>query len=149
MKLSTQIRYGVRALCAIASSSEGNPMQVKVISEKEGLPARYIEQIFQKFKKAGIIKSARGPFGGYYLARKPEEVRVGDVIRAVDGKEIQLVFCTGVKKGSQEICERYGLCVSRDVWEEASRRLMDYFDSVTIDHLCMETKKRMTEQGLG
>jgi Rrf2 family iron-sulfur cluster assembly transcriptional regulator len=149
MKLSTQIRYGVRALCAIAGSSEGQPIQVKEISEKEGLPARYIEQIFQRLKKAGIIKSVRGPFGGYYLAKAPQEVRIGDVIRAIDGADIRLVFCTGKKRGSTELCERYNMCVSRDVWDEASKQLMNYFDSVTIDHLCLETKKRKAKMDGG
>ncbi len=142
MKLSTQIRYGVRALCDIAYHSSENPTQVRAIAERTGLPPRYVEQIFQKFKKAGIIKSARGPSGGYYLGRKAEEIRVGDVIRAIEGGDIHLVFCTGKARGKGRTCELYDRCVTRDVWDEASRRLMDYFDTVTIDRLCREAQKR-------
>jgi Rrf2 family transcriptional regulator, iron-sulfur cluster assembly transcription factor len=147
LKISTQIRYGVRALCDIAYHSAGSPTQVKAISERQGLPARYIEQIFQKLKRAGIIKSVRGPFGGYYLARAPEEIRVGDVIRAVEGKEIRLVFCEPEKKGSRKGCDRYDACVTRDIWDEASKILMNYFDSVTVDRLCKEARKKSEESG--
>lgn len=144
MKISTQIRYGVRALCDIAYNSAGSPTQVKTIAERQGLPVRYIEQIFQKFKKAGIIRSVRGPFGGYYLGKPPEQIRVGDVIRAVEGGDIKLVFCTASRKGSKK-CERYDACVQRDVWDEAGKRLMDYFDSVTIERLCVDGTRRAEE----
>jgi Rrf2 family iron-sulfur cluster assembly transcriptional regulator len=142
VKISTQIRYGVRALCDIAYNSAGNPAQVNCISERQGISPRYIEQIFQKLKKAGLIKSIRGPAGGYYLTRRPEEITVGDVVRAVDGKSIQLVFCSGEKKGRKKACERYGKCVVSDVWGEASKRLMDYFDSVSINNICEEARER-------
>jgi Rrf2 family transcriptional regulator, iron-sulfur cluster assembly transcription factor len=144
VKLSTQIRYGVRSLCDIAYNSAGSIAQIKDISERQSLSPRYIEQIFQRLKKAGIIKSVRGPSGGYFLSRRPEEISLGDVIRAIDGKDIQLVFCLGQKKGSKKICERYGQCVTADVWAEGSRRLMEYFDSVTINSICEEAKRRGT-----
>jgi Rrf2 family transcriptional regulator, iron-sulfur cluster assembly transcription factor len=145
VKLSTQIRYGVRSLCDIAYNSAGSPAQVRCISERQGISPRYIEQIFQKLKRGGIIRSVRGPTGGYYLARRPEEISVGDVIRAVDGKDVNLVFCGPDKRGRKKACDRYGKCVVSDVWAEASKRLMDYFDSVTINNVCQEAKER----GLG
>lgn len=146
MKLSTQVRYGVRSLCDIAYNAAESPAQVRCISERQGISPRYIEQIFQKLKKAGLIKSVRGPTGGYYLARRPDEITVGDVIRAVDGKDIQLVFCTPEKKGSKKkACDRYGTCVVSDVWTEASKLLTDYFNSITLDHVCEEARKK----GLG
>ena len=84
MKINTQIRYGVRALCFIAYNSNGHPVQVKDISERERLSPRYIEQIFQKFKRAGIIKSTRGPYGGYYLAKKGETVLLSPCCASFD-----------------------------------------------------------------
>ncbi len=145
MKISTQIRYGVRALCDIAYNLSGSPTQVKAISEREGLPPRYIEQIFQKFKRAGILTSVRGPFGGYCLAKAPTEIRVGDVIRAVEGGDIKLVFCLGEKTRSKKKCDRYDMCVQKDVWDEAGKRMMEYFDSITIDKLCSEAACKSTE----
>jgi len=143
MKLSTQIQYGVRALCDIVYYSSGSPAQVKYISERQRISPRYIEQIFQRLKRGGIVKSLRGPLGGYYLTRRPEDITVGDVVRAVDGKGIQLVACGGEKGRSKKAaCERFGRCVASDVWSEASKRLMDYFDSLTIRQLCEEAKTR-------
>jgi Rrf2 family transcriptional regulator, iron-sulfur cluster assembly transcription factor len=142
VKLSTQIRYGVRSLCDIAYNSAGSVAQIKDISERQSISPRYIEQIFQRLKKAGIIKSVRGPAGGYYLSRRPEEISVGDVIRAVDGKSIQLVVCSGQKKGVKRACQWYGRCPTADVWTEASSRLMEYFDSITINSICEHARTR-------
>ncbi len=75
MRLSTQSRYGVRAIFDIAYHSEGLATQVKDISRRQGISARYIEQIFQKLKKAGIIGSKRGPLGGYFLNKRLEILR--------------------------------------------------------------------------
>jgi Rrf2 family transcriptional regulator, iron-sulfur cluster assembly transcription factor len=142
MKISTKIRYGVRLLCDISYNSGGIPAQVKQVSKRQEISARYIEQIFQKLKKAGIIQSVRGPFGGYLLAKKPEEITVGDIIRAIDGKDIQLVFCAGYPKGSKKPCKRFGKCVVSDVWDGASQTLMNYFNTITISQLCAKAKKK-------
>lgn len=142
MKISTQIRYGVRSLCDIAYNSVGSPAQIKSISERQNISPRYIEQIFQKLKKGGIIKSVRGPLGGYFLTRRPEEISIGDVIRAVEGKDIQLVVCSGSKRGGRKACEKFPKCSASDIWSEASNRLMDYFDSVSINKICEATREK-------
>lgn len=145
MKINTQIRYGIRALCFICHNSNGHPVQVKDISRREGISPRYIEQIFQKFKRAGIIKSARGPYGGYYLAKKAEEIRVGDIIRATEGGDFKLVFCDGIKNGSDKTCDRIDQCIVSDTWDEGSKRLMSYFDSITINDLCRKAESNYTQ----
>lgn len=142
MKLSTKIRYGVRSLCDMVTNATGNPVQIKDISKRQTISARYIEQIFQKLKKADIIKSVRGRSGGYLLTQKPDEISVGDVIRAIDGKDIQLVSCFGKQKGSIKVCEKFGNCAASNIWEEASKRLMDYFNTVTVQQIC-DSKKRL------
>ena len=143
MKLSTEIRYGVRSLCDIAYHSAGTPVQVRDISERQEISPRYIEQIFQKLKKGGIVKSVRGPTGGYFLTRRPERITLGDIIRAVDGKNIQLVDCKGGSRGKQA-CGRLEKCVVSGVWDEASRILVDYFDSITLEQLCEIARERGT-----
>ena len=85
MKLSTQSRYGVRAIFDIAYNSEGLETQVKDISRRQGISPRYLEQIFQKLKKAGIVGSKRGPSGGYFLNKKPEDITVGEIVRITEG----------------------------------------------------------------
>ena len=144
MKLNTQIQYGVRSLCDIAYHGMGSPVQVRSISERQGISLRYIEQIFLKLRKGGVVKSLRGPSGGYLLARRPEEITVGDIVRAVDGKSIQLVNCTG-KRGSRKPCERLEKCVVSDIWGEASKILNDYFDSVTLNRICEDARERGVE----
>jgi Rrf2 family protein len=141
MKISTQIRYGVIALCEMAYGTGNEPVQITAICKKEGLPRHYIEQILHRLMKAGIIKSKRGPFGGYYLAAKPQDVRVGDVIRAIEGRDIQLDFHNGNKVESGDTGERFDQ-VSQEVWAEASKRLKEYFDSITIEDLCLKKQLR-------
>ena len=132
--MSTQSRYGVRAIFDIAFHSEGLETQVKDISRREGISPRYIEQIFQKLKKGGIIGSKRGPSGGYFLNKKPEEITIGEIIRITEG-DINPVLCIDSEDSSKS-CSRSGECVTQIVWNEAGEKLKKYFDSITIRDLC-------------
>jgi len=145
MKISTQSRYGLRALFDIAYHSAGLSTQVKEISARQGISPRYIEQIFQKLKRAGIIKSVRGPSGGYYLSRSPEEIKLGDIIRATEGN-LELVFCLSHNKAATKSCDRMVHCVARDVWQGASDKLLQYFDSITLQDLCRHAQERGVER---
>lgn len=142
MKINTSIQYGVRALCDIVYHGEGTLVHVRDISKRQDISPRYIEQIFQKLRKGGIVKSVRGPDGGYFLARRADEITVGDIIRAIDGKSIQLVNCRGDQRLSGKPCERLERCVVSDIWGGASKRLMDYFDSIRLKQICEEARKR-------
>jgi Rrf2 family protein len=134
MRLSTQSRYGVRAIFDIAYHSEGLETQVKDISRRQGISQRYLEQIFQKLKKAGIVGSKRGPSGGYFLNKTPGSITIGEVIRITEG-DITPVLCVNPEDSSQP-CKRSGECVTQVIWDEAGKRLKEYFDSVTIKDLC-------------
>jgi len=92
VKLSNKGRYAVRALFDIAFYNEGRPTQVKDIAERQNIPPRFLEQIFQDLKRTGIVGSKRGPQGGYSLARRPVDIRLGDVVRALEGEEIANVI---------------------------------------------------------
>jgi Rrf2 family iron-sulfur cluster assembly transcriptional regulator len=146
MRLSTQSRYGVRAIFDIAYNSEGLETQVKDISRRQGISQRYLEQIFQKLKRAGIVGSKRGPSGGYFLSRKPEDITVGEVIRITEGG-INPVLCVN-SENSNKPCERLGECVTQVIWNEAGNRLKDYFDSVTIKDLCNLAKEKGIKKDL-
>jgi Rrf2 family protein len=139
MRLSTQSRYGLRAIFDIAYHSEGLETQVKDISRRQGISQRYLEQIFQKLKKAGIVGSKRGPSGGYFLNKTPEGITIGEVIRITEG-DITPVLCVDPEDSSQP-CERSGECVTQVIWDEAGKRLREYFDSVTIKDLCRLAKE--------
>jgi Rrf2 family protein len=139
MKLTTQSRYGVRAIFDIAYNSEGLETQVKDISRRQAISPRYLEQIFQKLRKAGIVGSKRGPSGGYFLNKKPEDITVGEIVRITEGG-IDPVLCLDPEDSAQP-CDRLGECVTRLIWNEAGNRLKEYFDSVTIKDLCGMAQK--------
>jgi Rrf2 family transcriptional regulator, iron-sulfur cluster assembly transcription factor len=141
VKLTTEIQYGLRSLCDIVYHGAGTVVQVNSISERQDISPRYIEQIFQKLKKGGIVKSVRGPAGGYFLTRRPEKISVGDIIRAVEGKSICLVDCKGGERGRKP-CDRLEKCVVSGIWDEASKILVDYFESVTLKQICEEARER-------
>jgi Rrf2 family protein len=144
MRLSTRSRYGVRALFDIAYHSEGSPTQIKEISRRQGITPRYLEQIFQKLKRAGIVESIRGPKGGYYLSRKPEEIVLSEIIQAM-GESIQPVFCVRTEKGRKK-CRREPKCIARVIWNEAGVRLFDYFHSVSLARMCKMAKEMGMEK---
>src|SRR5579862_1842925 len=85
MKLSTKSRYGVRAVFDIAYHNSGRPTQARDIARRQDVPLRYLEQIFQELRRANLVEAKRGPRGGYFLARAPEQITLGDVVRAVQG----------------------------------------------------------------
>lgn len=138
MRLSTKSRYGVRALFDIAYHSVGLPTQIKDISRRQVISPRYLEQIFQKLKKARILGSKRGPNGGYYLLKDPADITLGDIVRATEGP-FQLVFCTS--EAPRKKCPRKEDCVASDMWLEISNQMEQFFDSITIAKLCDQARK--------
>ena len=94
MKLSTKGRYGLRALIDLAQYSENEPVSITSISDRQDISERYLEQLMAMLKKSGLVKSVRGAGGGYVLAKKMNEISVGDVLRALEGN-LDPVACTG------------------------------------------------------
>jgi len=139
MRLTTKSRYGARALFDIAYHSAGVPIQIKDISERQDIPQRYLEQIFQKLKKANIVKSVRGPGGGYVLANDPKKITVGDIIQAMR-EPIDPVFCVDSETKRSRRCSRVDQCVTRLVWKEAGEKIIKFFDSITISDLCEKAR---------
>jgi len=133
VKLSNKGRYAVRALFDIAFYNDGRPTQVKDIAEREGIPPRFLEQIFQDLKRAGIVGSKRGPQGGYSLARRAGEIRLGDVVRALEGA-ITLAERGDAAKGRR--AGHDGRTVTDAVFRDLSARIEACFDEVTIQDIC-------------
>jgi Rrf2 family iron-sulfur cluster assembly transcriptional regulator len=149
MRLSTKSRYGVRAVFDIAYHGGGDGVQVKDIARRQQISPRYLEQIFQKLRDAGIITSKRGPQGGYSLAKNPQNIKVGEIIRVTEGG-FEPVFCVHPEKSGKD-CDRIAECVTRLIWREAGEKLEDFFDSVTIQDLCEKAELMgvQKEQGEG
>jgi Rrf2 family protein len=140
VKLSNKGRYAVRALFDIAYFNDGQPTQAKDIAERQSIPPRFLEQIFQDLKRAGIVGSKRGPQGGYSLAGDAAGVRLGDVIRALEGP---LVLSDGGGRaagvGATMPSEVVG--VTESVFQDLSDRVEACFDAVTLADICARAKK--------
>jgi Rrf2 family protein len=138
VKLSNKGRYAVRALFDIAFYNDGRPTQVKDIAERQGIPPRFLEQIFQELKRAGIVGSKRGPQGGYSLARHASEIRLGDVVRALEGP-IVLGERAPPRREAEAGRRARGAdarSVSEAVFGELSAKVEACFDGVTIADVC-------------
>lgn len=131
MKLSNKGRYAVRALFDIAYFNEGRATQAKDIAERQGIPPRFLEQIFQDLKRAGIVASKRGPQGGYALAGDAAAIRLGDVVRALEGP---LVLSEGASAAAR--APEDGVRVTEAVFEDLSRRIEACFDAVSLRDIC-------------
>jgi Rrf2 family iron-sulfur cluster assembly transcriptional regulator len=147
MRLSTKSRYGLRALFDMAYHAGTLPAQIKDISRRQNISPRYLEQIFQDLKRGGLLNSRRGPQGGYFLSRKPHEITVYQIIKAAEG-EMALVDCIKSGKGCKKECDMEAECVTQNVWREASKRLNDYLESVTLKDLCDDAQKMGVEKEL-
>lgn len=135
MRLSTKTRYGVRAIFDIAYHNRGpsgGTSQAKDIARRGDIPLRYLEQIFQDLKRAGLVESKRGPRGGYYLKRTPAEIKLGDVVRALQGpiEEMFLVENSGSSSPTISVCT-----VTASLWQELAIHVTDWFDNVSIADL--------------
>jgi len=135
MRIATTSRYAVRAVFDVAYHGGGQPTQIKDISRRQKISQRYLEQIFNKLLRGGILKSRRGPRGGYMLARDPSETTVGEIITAAQGPVVP-VECLSHNEARAKRCPMVPTCVTRHVWAETQRLLVDYFNSVTIADLC-------------
>ncbi len=132
MKLSNKGRYAIRALFDIAYCNDGRPTQVKDIAERQGIPPRFLEQIFQDLKRAAIVGSKRGPQGGYNLARTATEIRLGDVVRALEGPIALGEKEAGRKTRTPQDARRVTDAVLRDL----SARIEACFCAGTFQDIC-------------
>ncbi len=130
MKLSTRSRYGARILLELAKQVEEGPIKVGKISDVQKITVKYLEQLIRPLKKAGLVKSVRGPKGGHLLAKSPREITLGQVVRILEGKS-DLVECIP----RPEICTLSENCRVRLAWKEASDALYEKLDAISIADL--------------
>lgn len=133
MKLSTKGRYAVMAMVDLAVHSHGQPVALADIAERQEISLSYLEQLFAKLRKGGLVRSVRGPGGGYRLAYSAEETRISDVIVAVD-EPIRATRCTpGVSHGCRSNRSR---CLTHDLWEELGNQIHLYLSAVSLADVC-------------
>lgn len=130
MKLTTKGRYAVTAMTDLASSGGDGPVALSDIALRNGISIGYLEQLFAKLRRAGLVESARGKTGGYALARTPASIRVADIVAAVD-EEIRTTACQpGAGHGCQGTTAR---CLTHDLWDELGRQIDIFLNAVTLD----------------
>ena len=132
MKLSTRGRYACRAAIVLARNY-GRSVSIDKVAANQHISKRYLEHIFTRLRKAGIVAGTRGSRGGYVLTRPPEKVTVGQIIIAVEGP-VGPVHC--VEQPST--CEKSSACATHNLWKEAAVVLSKLFDGRTIAHLARE-----------
>jgi Rrf2 family iron-sulfur cluster assembly transcriptional regulator len=129
VKLSTKGRYAVMAMVDLARHSSGNPVALADIAERQEISLSYLEQLFAKLRRGGLVKSVRGPGGGYLLGRGLEEIRISDIILAVD----EPIRATRCAPGSPAGCKSdRGRCLTHDLWEELGNQIHLYLRSVSL-----------------
>lgn len=127
MKLSTRSRYGTRLMLDLAKRYHQGPIQIGEIAKRQDVSVKYLEQLIIPLKKAKFIRSIRGPKGGHMLAKSPDGISVGDIVRVLEGG-INLSECVS----NPDLCERSNNCATRKVWAEASNAMVEKLNSVTL-----------------
>ena len=130
MRLSTNGRYAVMAMADLAAHEAGaKPVSLADIAQRQEISLSYLEQLFAKLRRGGLVKSVRGPGGGYRLSRASAELRIADIILAVD----EPITATRCQVGSTKGCTGTGArCVTHDLWEELGRQIQVFLSSVSL-----------------
>ncbi len=129
MKMSTKGRYAVMALIDIGQYAGDAPVSLAEIAERQDISQEYLEQLFAKLRRAGLVESARGPGGGYRLARPMADIAVSEIILAVD-EELKVTRCDG---DAVEGCVRGARCNAHDLWSSLSRQMLNFLGSISLE----------------
>ena len=129
MNLSTKGRYAVMAMVDLARHSDGKPVALNEIARRQEISLSYLEQLFARLRRGGLVISARGPGGGYKLARPADDTRIADIMTAVD----EPLKATRCEIGSPRGCTGHqGRCVTHDLWEELGRQIQIFLSTVSL-----------------
>jgi Rrf2 family iron-sulfur cluster assembly transcriptional regulator len=126
MKLSTKGRYAVTAMMHLAIHDRHGPVTLAEISQCQGISLSYLEQLFAKLRKHGLVEGVRGPGGGYRLARMPDQVTVANIISAVD-ERLDATRCCG-----DENCQGGRRCLTHQLWTDLSRQIFTFLEGITL-----------------
>jgi len=141
MKLSTRTRYGTRALLELSLNHGKGLVQLRDIAQRQQISLSYLEHLIRPLVNAGIIRTTRGVGGGVSLTKPPEEVRLSEVIRLLEGS-IALTECIN----NPELCPQSGFCVTRDIWGEMSNSISSVAESITLQDLVDRYRNKRRSQ---
>ena len=143
MKLTSRGRYAVMAMADLANVKDKKTTNLTEISLRQGISISFLEQIFLKLKKNNLVKSSRGPAGGYSLARSPEEIRLSSIIEAVDEK----VKTVGCKKESKKGCTGKSIkCITHNLWDDLETHINNFFEKNTLKDIIYRVGKNQQKE---
>lgn len=131
MMISTRGRYALRVLLDLAENQTDGYIAMKKVAERQDLSLKYIEKIMPVLSKNRYVEGVHGKGGGYRLARKPEEYKIGDILRLAEG-DLAPVACLGC---DAKVCDRAEICKTLPMWKEFHGMVNDYFDGITLADL--------------
>lgn len=131
MILTTKGRYATMAVIEIADNNSGNPVSLLTISQRQKISLSYLEQIFSSLKKSGIVKSVKGPGGGYLLGKNLDEITVAEIIKAI-GEPIKMTRCTKLQKS----CVGSSKCKTHHLWHGLENKIYEYLNSISLKDIC-------------
>ena len=139
MRFSLQVYYAVCGVFDLAYNGFDTPVQVRVVGERQAIPTRYLEQIFQRLRRAQIVRGKRGPGGGYVLARSPDEISLRDVVEAVEGSLERAAVPTATSRRASSPAPEVAPETRPDfVWPALAARFGDALDAVSLADLCRD-----------
>jgi len=139
MRLTTKSRYGTRLILDLALHAQTDPVRLSEISRRQSISLKYLEKLIRMLKKAGFVKSMRGPYGGYMLAKPTEDISVGDIVRVLEGTDA-ITDCTE-SDDACGMCTRAGKCLTQYIWAETSTAMFEKLDSFKIDQLLQKAEE--------
>lgn len=130
LRLSTKGQYGVRAMFEITRGYPDRPVTIREISERQDVSVPYLEQILNKLRRAGLIKSVRGPGGGYLLAHKPDKISIAAILNELEGP-VAITSCLDPEEG----CSRVEGCVTHLLWKALGEKIEAFLETITLNDL--------------
>ena len=137
LRLSTKGQYGVRAMFELAKNYNKGPLTIKEIAKRQGVSISYLEQLMNRLRKSELIKSRKGPGGGYVINREPAEISVGMILNSLEGPVAITQCLDPTAKG----CKRVEGCVARLLWKSLGEKIEDFLDTINLNDLLNEETK--------
>ncbi len=132
MKLTTKGRYAVMAMADLAANQNGKPVSLNDISLRQNISLSYLEQLFSKLRNEKLVKSVRGPSGGYILEKNPKEIRISNIIFAVD-EQVKTLNC---KRESKKGCNGKTIkCITHNLWDDLENHINNFFEKVSLNNV--------------
>jgi Rrf2 family iron-sulfur cluster assembly transcriptional regulator len=139
MRLTTKSRYAVTAMLDIAYYDRGNPISLPEIAERQGISLSYLEQLFSRLKKSGLVERIKGPGGGYKLSKNANDIVISEVIKAVD-ESVETTACNGKAN-----CHNNQQCLSHNLWEDLGAEINNFLSDVTLQQVILKNNSNVKE----